>query len=58
MDFLPEFFIYNRYCAKANDEKGSLLFEKLSKQQKPKVLWIGCSDSCFPANQIVGLFTG
>jgi carbonic anhydrase len=33
-------------------------FNKLSGQQAPKYLWIGCSDSRVPANQIVGLLPG
>jgi len=33
-------------------------FSELSKQQSPKYLWIGCSDSRVPANQVLGLAPG
>ena len=36
----------------------SKFFSRLARQQKPKYLWIGCSDSRVPANQIVGLLPG
>ncbi|MGY8871282.1 MAG: carbonate dehydratase [Pseudomonadales bacterium] len=33
-------------------------FKELSEQQKPEYLWIGCSDSRVPANEIVGMLPG
>jgi carbonic anhydrase len=58
MKHLPQLFDNNRAWAKkilANDPD---FFRKLSNQQSPEYLWIGCSDSRVPANQIVGLLPG
>ncbi len=39
-------------------EKDPEFFEKLSKGQQPPILWIGCSDSRVPANEIIGAPAG
>lgn len=48
----------NAKWAEEIDRENPEFFDKLSKQQKPKYLWIGCADSRVPANQIVGLLPG
>jgi carbonic anhydrase len=48
----------NKKWAKQVKESDPDFFAKLSKQQSPDYLWIGCSDSRVPANQIVGLMPG
>ena len=49
---------YNRAWAKQMCELDPEFFSKLSRRQEPEYLWIGCSDSRVPANQIVGLLPG
>jgi carbonic anhydrase len=39
-------------------ERDAGFFERLQRQQAPEYLWIGCSDSRVPANEIVGLAPG
>jgi len=46
-----------QWAAKVAHEQPGL-FATLAKQQAPKYLWIGCSDSRVPANEIVGLLPG
>ncbi len=48
----------NVLWAKSQIEQDPDYFKHLAKQQKPEYLWIGCSDSRVPANQIVGLAPG
>lgn len=45
------------WAAKVNAEDPTF-FKKLSEQQSPDYLWIGCADSRVPANQIVDLLPG
>ncbi len=48
----------NTEWAKQTLKEDPAFFETLAKQQSPIYLWIGCSDSRVPANQIVGLLPG
>lgn len=48
----------NKAWASGVKAENPSFFASLKKQQKPKYLWIGCSDSRVPANQIIGLFPG
>ena len=48
----------NRKWAKAEVAAGPDYFKRLERQQSPQYLWIGCSDSRVPANQITGLAPG
>ena len=48
----------NRRWAQKVQRQDPTFFKKLSLQQRPHYLWIGCSDSRVPANQITGLLPG
>lgn len=58
MKILKHLFDRNLAWATAIKEKDPEFFSLLSKQQAPEYLWIGCSDSRVPANQIVNLPPG
>ncbi|WP_462156604.1 carbonate dehydratase [Pseudoalteromonas sp. GB56] len=58
MKNLRHLFENNKQWAKRTTEQDPEFFKKLSEQQSPEYLWIGCSDSRVPANQIVDLMPG
>jgi carbonic anhydrase len=58
MRVLNHLFENNRAWATNIRAQDPDFFLKLSRQQAPDYLWIGCSDSRVPANQIVGLLPG
>ena len=55
---LEHLFANNRAWSKQMTRQDRSFFRRLSRQQAPKYLWIGCSDSRVPANEIVGLLPG
>jgi len=55
---LEKLFAQNRAWADAIRARDPDFFPKLSRQQSPEYLWIGCSDSRVPANEIVNLLPG
>ncbi len=58
MQSLGHLFENNKAWARRIRQQDPDFFLKLSQQQFPGYLWIGCSDSRVPANQIVGLLPG
>ena len=58
MKNLPQLFENNRNWATRIKEEDPDFFKKLSKEQNPEYLWIGCSDSRVPAEEIVDLSPG
>jgi carbonic anhydrase len=58
MRVLSQLFTNNRAWAAEMTRLDPEFFARLSRQQTPQYLWIGCSDSRVPANQIVGLLPG
>jgi carbonic anhydrase len=55
---LDELFDNNRKWAESTEAREPGFFSRLLRQQAPQYLWIGCSDSRVPANELVGLLPG
>ena len=58
MKHLDNLLTNNRTWADGIKKADPEFFDRLSEQQSPEYLWIGCSDSRVPANQIVDLLPG
>jgi carbonic anhydrase len=58
MDELKHLFANNEAWAKQIKKENPDFFKNLSLEQRPKYLWIGCSDSRIPAEEILGLKPG
>lgn len=58
MKRLPQLFENNRVWVRKLESQNPGFFKTLAQQQAPDFLWIGCSDSRVPANDIVGLLPG
>jgi len=57
-DSYNKIFEGNRRWVDETNQKDPAFFAKLAKGQKPPLLWIGCSDSRVPANEITGTLRG
>ena len=55
---MAKLFENNKIWAEKVRREQPDFFEKLTHQQKPEFLWIGCSDSRVPANEIVNMLPG
>ena len=55
---IDDLFVHNRAWAAQMERERPGFFTSLLAQQKPKYMWVGCSDSRVPANQITGLEPG
>ncbi|AUN96260.1 carbonate dehydratase [Pseudazoarcus pumilus] len=58
MSDIEQLFDNNRQWAARRIEEDPDFFQRLARQQSPEYLWIGCSDSRVPANQIIDLDPG
>jgi carbonic anhydrase len=58
MRALHQLLLNNRTWAAATTARDPHFFARLSAQQSPQHMWIGCADSRVPANEIVGLAPG
>ena len=58
MHLLQHLFANNQRWVEGQTSSDAKYFERLSTQQTPEYMWIGCSDSRVPANEIIGLEPG
>lgn len=58
MDFYKKLIQNNRAWVEARLKEDPDYFNRLAEGQKPPLLWIGCSDSRVPANEIIGAMPG
>jgi len=58
MDSYEKLLLQNKAWAEEVNQNDKHFFDRLSHQQKPKFLWIGCADSRVPANEITGTDPG
>ncbi|HEB76928.1 MAG TPA: carbonate dehydratase [Methylothermaceae bacterium] len=58
MKLLKHLFENNRRWVETIEKQNPGFFRRLSQGQSPEYLWIGCSDSRIPANEVVGLLPG
>jgi carbonic anhydrase len=58
MRLLPNLFDKNQKWSESIQKQRPDFFERLAHQQMPEYLWVGCSDSRVPANEVIGLMPG
>ena len=58
MTSIQHLFDNNQQWADKIKKEDPQFFKRLSEQQKPEYLWIGCSDSRVPANELLGMSPG
>ncbi|SEK32304.1 carbonic anhydrase [Colwellia chukchiensis] len=58
MNSIQHLFDNNKHWAEQINKEDPNFFKNLSEQQKPEYLWIGCSDSRVPANELLGMLPG
>lgn len=58
MGSIEKLFLNNQVWSALHVTNDPGFFSRLSQQQSPKFLWIGCADSRVPANEIIGLEPG
>ncbi|WP_323116330.1 carbonic anhydrase, partial [Klebsiella variicola] len=58
MKKIEELFAHNKQWSESVNEKDPEFFKELAQAQKPRFLWIGCSDSRVPAEKLIDAAPG